>query len=169
MESLVLTLVTAQLRRVHGFAQHFDSQVARLLERAVLLVVLLEQALGARVVGARTSRLPPAIVSRGVAQIQLELTLRVPTGVDERDAKGPQTTVLCVALLQIAQPPHQLLTRNVFVVGQQVPLGNLPCEVDQDVGIGCHAGHSADHVAGESVSLSEREMTGERDTDSLIT
>ncbi len=65
-----------------------------LLQRAVFLVVLLQQALRAGVVGSCAGCLPAAVVARGVAQIQLELALGVPAGVDEGDAKRPQAAVL---------------------------------------------------------------------------
>lgn len=101
-----LTLLGAQLCRVHGLAQHLDGHGARLLEGAVLLVILLQQALGARIVGARTGGLPAAVVARGVAEVELELALGVPAGVDEGNAKGTETAVLCVALLEIAETAH---------------------------------------------------------------
>ena len=76
----------------------------------------------------------------------------VVAGVDERDAKRPQPAVLRVALLQVAQPAHQLLARNLVVVGEQVALRGLAGEVDEDVGVGGHAGDGADHVAARWVS-----------------
>lgn len=96
------TLLAAQLGRVHGLAEHLDGQAAGLLQVALLLVVLLEQALGAGVVGADAGGLPAAVVAGRVALVQLELALRVVAGVDEGHAEGTQTTVLRVALLQIA-------------------------------------------------------------------
>jgi len=99
-------------------------------------------------VGTGTRCLPSTVVAGWVAQIQLELTLGIPAGVDERDAEWPETTTLCVALLGVAEPAHQLLARDIFVVGQEVPLGGLSGEFDEDVGVGRHARHGADHVAG---------------------
>ena len=70
-------------------------------------------------------------------------------GVDERDAEGPQAAVLRVALLEVAQPAHELLAGYVFVVGEQVALRGLAGVVDEDVGVGGHASDSTYHVAGD--------------------
>lgn len=145
------TLLTAQLGGIHSLAKHLDGHPTCLLQTAVLLVVLLEQALGTRIVGADTGGLPTAIVARGVAEVELELALGVPAGVDERYSEGPETSVLGVALLEIAQAADELLAGYVLVVGQQVALGVLAGEVDEDVGIGRHAGYGADHVVVENV------------------
>lgn len=96
------TLLAAQLGRVHGLAEHLDGQTTSLLQIALLLVILLEQALGAGVVGADAGGLPAAVVAGRVALVQLELTLGVVAGVDEGDTERTQTTVLSVTLLQIA-------------------------------------------------------------------
>lgn len=74
----------------------------------------------------------------------------IPPGVDERDAKRPQTTVLGVPLLQIAYPADQLFTRDVLIVGQQVSLGSLAGVIDEDVGVGGHARNRTDHVAADT-------------------
>ena len=97
-----LNLLAAQLRRVHRLAQHLHRQPTRLLQVALLLVVLLEQRLGAGVVGADAGRLPAAVVAARVALVQLELALVVVAGVDEGDAEGAEAAVLRVALLEVA-------------------------------------------------------------------
>lgn len=157
-----LTILAAQLGRVHRLAQHLDGHGARLLEGAVLLVVLLKQALGARVVGPRARCLPAAVVARGVAVVQLKLALPVPAGVDDGHAEWPETTSLCVALLEIAEQAHELLAGNVFVVREEVALGVIAGDVDQDVGVGRHAGDGANHVAAgaEAVSAWPRGSAG---------
>lgn len=141
------TLLAAQLCRVHGLAKHLDCHSTRLLQGAVLLVVLLQQAGGACIVGTGTCCLPATVVARGVAEVELKLALGVPPGVNERDAEGSETTVLCVSLLKVAKSSHKLLAGNVFVVGKEVSLGGLAGVVDEDVGIGRHASDSTDHVA----------------------
>jgi len=141
------TLFTAELGRVHSLAEHLDSKGASLLERAIFLVILLQQALSASVVRSGACRLPTTVVSRRVAVVELELSAGVPTRIDERYTERSETTVLGVALLEIAEPPHELFTGDVFVVREKVALGNLPCVCDEDVGIGCHSGDGADHVA----------------------
>jgi len=70
---------------------------------------------------------------------------QLPIVPDEED--GIRTSVLCVALLQIAQSAHQLLARDILVVGHQVVLRCLTSVVNQDVRIGGHSGDGADHVA----------------------
>lgn len=50
-------------------------------------------------------------------------------------------------MLQIAQPSNKLLAWNVFIVGEEIPLGRLTGVIDEDIGIGGHAGHRADHIA----------------------
>ena len=64
----------------------------------------------------------------------------------EGDAKGPEPAMLGVALFQVAQAPHELLTGDLFVVCQKVALSGLAGVVNEDVGIGGHAGDGADHV-----------------------
>lgn len=142
----LLTLLTAELRRVHRLAQNLDSHGTSLLQSGILLVILFEQALGAGIVGTNAGRLPPAVVSTRVALVQLELAEVIPPSVDERYTERTETTVLGIPLLQVTQPAHKLLAGNVFVVGEEVALGVLTSVVDQDVGIGVHASHCADHV-----------------------
>jgi hypothetical protein len=141
------TLLAAELGRVHGLAEHLDCKPTGLLEVALLLVVLLQQALRRGVVCPDTSCLPATIVATGVALVELELALGVPARVDEGHTKRPETSVLRVSLLEIAQAAHELLAGNVFVVGEEVALGGLAGVVDEDVGIGRHASDGADHVA----------------------
>ena len=86
--------------------------------------------------------------------VELELSLRVVAGVDEGDAEGAETAVLRVALLEIAQAPHELLAGDLGVVGEEVALGGLAGVVDEDVGVGGHAGYRADHVASTQMSIS---------------
>lgn len=82
----------------------------------------------------------------------------VPPGVDEAHTKRPQPTMLRVTLLQITQPTHELFAGDVLVVGQQVALGGLAGVVDEDVGVGGHARHGADHVVVEDVELLGRRV-----------
>jgi hypothetical protein len=110
------TLLTAEVCRIHSLAQDLDSQTAGLSQRALIGVVLLEQTLSA-------GGLPTAVVATGVALVELELALVVVTGVDERDTEGTETTVLSVALLQIAQATDKLFARDLLVVGEEVVLG----------------------------------------------
>lgn len=79
--------------------------------------------------------------------VELELALVVVSGVDEADTERSQTTVLGVALLEVAQTSHQLLAGDLLVVGQEVALCGLAGVVDEDVGVGGHACYCADHVA----------------------
>jgi hypothetical protein len=117
------TLLTAEVCRIHSLAQDLDSQTAGLSQRALIGVVLLEQTLSAGIVGTNTGGLPTAVVATGVALVELELALVVVTGVDERDTEGTETTVLSVALLQIAQATDKLFARDLLVVGEEVVLG----------------------------------------------
>jgi hypothetical protein len=97
-----LTLFTAQLGRVHSFAQDFHGQSTGFLQVTFLFVVLFQQRLCTGIVGADAGGFPATIVTAGVALVKLELSLRVVAGVDEGDAKGSETTVLSVSLLQVA-------------------------------------------------------------------
>lgn len=56
--------------------------------------------------------------------------------------------MLSVALLKITESADELFTGYVFVVCEEVSLSGLSGVVDQDVRIGSHTGHGADHVAG---------------------
>lgn len=142
-----LTLLAAQLCRVHRLAQDLDRHVACLIETAILLVILLQQALCACIVGTSAGRLPSTVVSGRVAEVELELPSGIPTSVDEGDTEGSQTTVLCVSLLQVAESADELLARNVFVICEEIALGGLAGVVDEDVGVGCHSCYGANHVA----------------------
>lgn len=144
------TLLTAEVCRIHGLAQDLDGQTASLSQRALVVVVLLEQTLGTGVVGADAGGLPAAVVATGVALVELELTLVVVSGVDERDTKGTETTVLSVTLLEIAQATDELLAGDLLVVGQEVVLGGGAGVVDENVGVGRHSSDGADHVARNS-------------------
>src|SRR5271163_2679876 len=93
------TFLTAQLRRVHGLTQYLDCHTASFLQVALLLVVLLEQTLRTRIVCTNTGCLPSTVVSAWIALIQLKLSLRIPSGIDERDTERPKPSVLRVALL----------------------------------------------------------------------
>ena len=55
--------------------------------------------------------------------------------------------MLRVALFEIAEAPDELLAGDVVVVGEEEALGGLAGVVDEDVGVGRHAGDGADHVA----------------------
>lgn len=151
-----LTLLTAQLCRIHRLAQDLDSHGASLLQSRVLLVVLFQQTLCAGIVGANTGGLPASVVSTRVALVQLELAQVVPPSVDERHTERAETTVLGISLLQVTQSANELFARNVFVVGEEVALGILTCVVDKDVGIGVHTGDGADHVTIIDINLMPR-------------
>lgn len=143
-----LTLLAAQLCGVHSLAQHLDSHSTRLLQIAVLLVILLEETLRTCVVCANARRFPASVISTGVTLVQLELTEMVIPSVDEGDTKRTETSVLGISLLQITQSTDKLFAWNVFVVREEVALGVLASIVDQNVGIGVHTRNSADHVTG---------------------
>ena len=110
-----LTAVRGELGAVHRLVEHLDGEEERLAQRAALLVLLLQQALGALLVekdkvgdkGQRgnmnTSPLPPhlrvgadagghpaAVVARGVALVQLEAVARVVAHEQDGRAKGPE-------------------------------------------------------------------------------
>ena len=110
---------------------------------------MLQQALCRCIVRTDASRLPTAVVTTGIALVQLELALGIPTSVDEGDTKRPETAVLRVALLEVAQAADELLAGDVFVVGQEVTLGGLTGVVDEDVGVGRHPCYGTDHIAGD--------------------
>ena len=142
-----LNLLTRQLGAIHRLTQHLDRQLTRLLQTALLVVVLLQQTLRAGVVRADARGFPAAVVSGGVGLVELEVALVVPAGVEEGDAERTQATVLGVALLEVAEAAHELFAGDVGIVGEQVALRGLASVVDEDVGVGGHACDGADHVA----------------------
>jgi hypothetical protein len=110
---------------------------------------LLEETLCTCVVGAHTCCLPAPVISTGVALVKLELAEVVVSSVNEGDAERTETTVLGISLLEITQSADELLTGNIFVVGKKVALGVLTGIVDENVGIGVHTRHGANHVTVE--------------------
>lgn len=147
-----LTPFAAQLCRIHRLAQNLDRHRACFLERAILLVILLQKTLCACVVGTYAGRLPTAVVAAGIALVELKLSTRIVPGVDEGDTEWPKTTMLSVPLLQITKPTNELLARYLFVVGEEVTLGRLACVIDEDVRVCGHPGNSTDHIAAHDVS-----------------
>ena len=107
---------------------------------------MLEETLCTRVVRTNTCRLPASVISTGVALVKLELAEVVVSSVDEGDTERTETTVLGISLLEITQSANELLTGNVFVVRKKVALGILAGIVDENVGIGVHTRHGANHV-----------------------
>ena len=57
------------------------------------------------------------------------------------------TIVLSVALFEVAEAADELFAGDFGGVGEEVALGGLAGVVDEDVGVGRHAGDGADHVA----------------------
>ena len=62
---------------IHRLAHHPEDQSDRVLYGNVILVVLFQQALCCPVVGTNTRRLPTRVVPRGIAVVQLEVTVWV--------------------------------------------------------------------------------------------
>lgn len=151
----ILTLLTGQLRRIHRLAENLDSQTTCLLQITLLLVVLLQQTLGTRIICSNAGCFPSTVVTARITLVQLKLTLRVVASIDERDTERPKTTVLRITLLEITQTSYQLFTGYVFVVGKEISLGGLAGVVDKDVRIGSHACYSAYHVAATRTSVFE--------------
>ena len=58
--------------------------------------------------------------------IELEVIVWVPPCVQERHAKGSESTELRVALFEVAQLLRELLDGDVFVEVREVPLGCGP-------------------------------------------
>jgi len=77
------TLLAAKVCGIHSLAQDLDGQTAGFSQRALVIVVLLEQTLSAGIVGTDTGGLPTAVVATGVALVKLELALVIVTSVDE--------------------------------------------------------------------------------------
>lgn len=99
------------------------------------------------VIRTNARRLPSAVVSRRIALVQLKLARIVIAGVDEGDTKGSEPSVLGIALFEVAEASDELFARDFFIVREEVALGSLTGVVDEDVGVGSHAGDGADHVA----------------------
>lgn len=152
MENL-LTLLTGQFRRVHRLAQHFDRHTTCLLQVALFLVVLLQQALRACIVCAHARSLPSAVIPTWITLVKLELSLWVVASIYEGNAKRSETTVLRVALFQITQTPDKLLARNVFIVGKEVALGSLTSVVDENVGVSGHTSDGTNHITTDILEL----------------
>ena len=65
---------------------------------------------------------PSAVVSAGVALVELEAVVLVPAHVEEGDAERPLATKLGVGLLDVTQGTDQLLTWNGLLVLQGIPV-----------------------------------------------
>lgn len=74
---------------------------------------------------------------------------------EEADTKRTQTTVLRVALLQVADPLHELLDGHVLVEGGEMRLCSVPAVVDEGGGIG-----SVARYGGHDVSAGRSEPSG---------
>lgn len=128
-----LQLVWRQLSGVHSFAHHFDGQCQRGVQIRLPFLVLLwrpkkqDKRVNLRFIcdscyayllqhgdssGAVVSdagSLPSAVVTRRVGLVELETILVIPSGIKERDAEGSLPAVLCVRLLDVAEPRDELL------------------------------------------------------------
>ena len=85
------TLLAPQRRAVHRLAHHAQHEVDRAVHRDVVLVLLLQQALGRAVVRADARRLPARVVPRWVRVVQLELVVWVIARVEEGDTEWAKT------------------------------------------------------------------------------
>lgn len=61
---------------------------------------------------------------------------------EEREKKRP-TSVLCVAVLEVAHSDQELLDGDRLLVREEVPLSGELRVVHQNVGVSCDAGNSA--------------------------
>ena len=61
-----------------------------------------------------------------------------PAAVEEGHPKRAQSAELCVALLVVAERPHQLLYWDGLLIGELVLLGCQPALVDEDVCVRCN-------------------------------
>ncbi len=77
------TLLGRQVGRFHRLGQDLDGQHARILERNFLRVVLFQDTLRRRVVGADTVRLPAKVITRRIRVIQLEPVVHVPARIQK--------------------------------------------------------------------------------------
>lgn len=131
-----LTFLAPQRRTIHRLAHRPHNKPNCLLHRDIVLILLLQQTLRGPVIRAHTRRLPSAVVPARIGVVQLELVMRVPAGVENRDAEGTETTILGVSLFEIAQALSEEFDGDGFVVGEEVALRGLSGVVDQRVGIG---------------------------------
>lgn len=86
-----LTLLRAQLRRIHRLAHCLENEFLGLLERDFVLVILFEKGGRRGVVCADTRGLPARVVARRIGLIQLETVERVVADVEKGDAEGAET------------------------------------------------------------------------------
>jgi hypothetical protein len=77
------------------------------------------------------------------------------------------TSELCVALLHVAQALHEHLDRDIFIVGEQMPLSTVPGKVDERIGVRSDTSETSEDVAKESVlcrrTLLDRLLVQEED------
>lgn len=73
--------------------------------------------------------------------------MRVVPRIDEADTEGTETTMLRIALLEIAESLDECFAGNVLIVGVQVVLSGAAGIVYQNVGVGSHACYGTNHVA----------------------
>lgn len=95
------TFLRVQRGSIHRLAERLHSQLKRCVQIHIIFVLLSEQTLGRAVVGTDAAGLPSGIVARRIRSVQLEFIHRVPTSKQEADAKGTQSTILRVTLLEI--------------------------------------------------------------------
>lgn len=133
----VRTLLGREGCRVECLCEDLDGEVEGLVE--VKLVVFgelgLEEGLSGLIIGADAARAPAIVVARGIRLVQLEAKVAIPPGVEERNTKRPETAILRVALLHIAEMLDKLLNGHRLIVRHEIPLRYRTRAREQNVGI----------------------------------
>ena len=150
---ILRTNLTVERCGVNSFGENLNDELLGVLECHAIGVVTLEDGFSGLLSSADREGLPAAIVAAWVRCVKLESEMLVPPRVDEGDAEGTLTTILGVALLQIAHRPHQVLHGTRFLIRIEVLLRTRASIVDENVGIGSDTGYSAHHVLVQAVHL----------------
>lgn len=85
------TLIRLETSAVHGLADDAEGELERLVDVVLGVVLLFEHTLSSLVVGTDRGGLPAAIVATGIRVVELELKVSVPSSVQVRHSKRPQT------------------------------------------------------------------------------
>merc|ERR1719282_1590605 len=104
-----------------------------LLNQLIHLVLLFQHGHSSVPVVANASCLPSTIVARGVGLVQLVAKVFVPAHVKDGNAEGPLSSGLCVGLLDVTEPGHELLAGDGLTILVLIPLTYQPQFVGKKV------------------------------------
>ena len=96
---------------------------------------------------------PSTVIPRGIALVELEAIVLVPSREQKGDSEGSKASILRVCLLVVADLLHHLLERHRLLVVVQVPLRREPRALDEDIGVCGESCHETGGVVVDGVGL----------------